>query len=173
MSEVTPESLAKDLQDTIEKVRNLGTHLNSVDDMTTNHKKMLEEVGPALAETERSLEIMNVALQNLFYNQSNDQILIETVVRYMAGYQPGDFTKEMETVSQSEQEGKEPEGFTVQPKNDFDSKRFYAIAEDIASCLKQMRDKKVAETRAKMLEEQKRKAQTPKIHVVQSIPKDL
>lgn len=173
MSEITLESVAKDLSEITAQVGSLKDRLAQVDNQSRGNDSALREIVPSLDETHKSLEVLNLAMQNLFYTQSHDQIIIEAVVRYMAGYQQGDFTKEMETVSDQLAAGQEPEGFVIKPRNDFDTKRFYDIAEEIGASLKQMREKKLAESRAKAIEDQKNQARKPKIEIVQSLPKDL
>ena len=151
----------------------LKKRVGEIDNQVRSHDSAILDIQPALEDISHSLDILNVAMQNLFFTQTQDQILIEAVVRYMAGYKPGDFAKEMEEVNKQIDEGKELEGFAVKPKNDFNATSFYDLATEIGTAFAQVRKKKVEAAKAKVAQEEAAKLRKPTIQIVKNLPKEL
>jgi hypothetical protein len=165
-----PELTVEQAQELIE---GLKKRVADIDNQVRVHDSAITDIQPALEDMSHSLEILNVAMQNLFFTQSQDQILIETVVRYLAGYKKGDFESEMKTVNEQIEAGKEPEGFTVRSKNDFDAALFYDLAQEIGTQFAETRKKKMAQAKAKYAEEEAKKVRKPTIQIVKNLPKEL
>jgi hypothetical protein len=170
MSEISVESIAQDLSELAKKVEGYNKRLSEVDNSTRGNAEIIEELRPAMEDTSHALQTLNMAMQNLFFTQVQDQVLIEAVVRYMAGYKPGDFTTEMEAVQKRIEAGEESEGFTVEPKNDFDATKFYDLAKEVGTVFATIRQKRVEKVQAEMAAKQKMDIRKPKIEIVQSLP---
>lgn len=163
---LTPEQIQ-------ETISSLKTRVTEIDNSVRTHDTAILDIQPAIDDISHSLEILNVAMQNLFFTQSQDQILIESLVRYLAGYKKGDFEKEMEVVNAQIDAGAEPEGFTVKPKNDFNANDFYDLAQEIGTQFAQVRKKKIEQAKQKHANEEAKKLKKPTIQIVKNMPKDL
>jgi len=167
---ITLEILAKRIAAEEEKNAELKKRVVDLDNHSRATDSSFEEVQGALKESSETLGVLNMAMQNLFYTQSQDQILIETMVRYFAGYEVGDFTKEMATLSEQIDNGQEPEGFTVKPRNDFNAAKFYDLAKEIGETFAEIRRKKIEKTKHEYAEKQAKELRKPKIQIVNSMP---
>ena len=164
----TPEEI-------LEQVKTLEKRVAEIDNSVRTHDTTItNEIIPGMKEVSDSLQILNIALQNLFWTQSSGQVLVETVVRYFAGYQVGDFTKEIGEVSEKMVAGEQVgDGFKAKPKNDFDINRFYDLAEEIDTVYKDLKAKRVEVLHKEHADEEAAKLRKPKIEIVKNMPKEL
>lgn len=167
---ITIEDIQKKIDEQKELIASLSKRLGELDNHSRVSDSSFEEIDGALKESSETLQVLNMAMQNLFYTQSQDQILIETMVRYFAGYEVGDFTKEMAVLSEQIDKGQEPEGFTVKPRNDFNATRFYDLAKEIGETFAEIRKKKIAKTKQEYADKQAKELRKPKIEIVRNIP---
>jgi hypothetical protein len=110
---------------------NLSTRVGEIDNSCRENDKELEGVRTAFKELSSAIVMHEMAIRKLYIGYTSQSILADALVRYMAGYEEGDYLNEVQKVKDS---GRGPELQDLLAKNpQFDGARLAAIAKEIAS----------------------------------------
>ena len=125
----------------IKKIADLETKVRESEERVKDMEDAMEGMYAGLMNLEKSLK-------GLFLSSISSQIMEETITRYMAGYEQGDYTKEIEMAQNGD--AKSPSEFKLLIKDKgFDQARFNALAEEIGRLMIEMRSKAAQEAAAK------------------------
>lgn len=124
----------KEAIETFETIKeNINTLRSRVSDVETNSNKALKQgegVETAIKEMTSAIMLHEVALRKLYMGYTSHSIIADALIRYMAGYEKGDYTKEIEQVAEN---GEQIQLKDLAIKNpDFNVQRLSDIAQEIA-----------------------------------------
>lgn len=129
----------------------LAKRVGEIDDLARENAKKLDEIKAELEDVFAGMEGIKNAVKQLGTGMLTSQIMEETITRYMAGYEVGDYTKEIEMATN--ENVKAPSDFKIFIKNaDFNQERFNGLAEEIGQVIVNMRTQQVQKRLAEMAE---------------------
>jgi|GEM_PF-4747939 hypothetical protein len=116
-----------DLKKDIDKIKDsVDTAMNEASAAT----KKFEGATTAVKEMTQAIMLHEMSLRKLYMGYTAQSILSDALIRYMAGYEKGDYLKEMEKVAEK---GGDVQLADMEIKNkDFDVRRLSDIAQEIA-----------------------------------------
>lgn len=112
----------------------MQTQLSEVDNRSRKTDERIAELESALGEMEQAMFKIADAINRSAMNDLRSQVIEETITRYLAGYEVGDFTKEVEQAQNGTAKSPKDFKYLVKDKN-FDQDRFNNLAEEITKIL--------------------------------------
>jgi len=129
-------------------VESLGKRISDVDNMARKDNTTLEDLNTAFTEHARALRYIAMQMQELIIGYHSQSFMSDTMIRYLAGYEKGDYRAE---VAKFTSENRKPELTDLLVKDPkFDVERFDAIAQEIAEV-----EKEAAQARAEQMKAEK------------------
>ena len=112
-----------------DELQTLKSRLSDVGDDASKALKQFEGAEKAVKEMTSAIMLHEVALRKLYMGYTSHSIIADALIRYMAGYEKGDYTKELEKAA----DGNDIQLKDLEIKNSaFDVQRLSDIAQEIA-----------------------------------------
>jgi hypothetical protein len=148
MSEITFESLQKSIDDLAKEVKSFDSRIVDLEVAT-------KQLNANDMQFENAYNHLRLAMEQFSRQANSNEITVEAIVCWMAGYKPGDYQKDltMQALDPSAPKN-EPQ---LRPRNDFDSKGFFELLREIGKLANERREKQIREYMAEVEQKAKQK----------------
>lgn len=119
-----------EIQELKDQVAKMNERLGEVDNRSRESAEENGRFRTAFSEFTQGITIHEIAIRKLYMGQTSNNLIIDALMRYLAGYKAGDYLAEREKVKTSGKEATIVDMATRDPN--FDGERFQAILQEIS-----------------------------------------
>ncbi len=158
MSEPTLTEIVESLKKDHERLVEVD---NSLRKLSTDSEVFTKNTEESLLAIEETIESIGTIVQRLFMTTTAQAIMLEAITRYVAGYEVGDYAKEIETNAQTAEGDKARNYAIIDKGTGFDSARFMGILAEVSTVMREVEMQKVKAAQARQKEAQAATIVTP------------